>query len=193
MSFRYSLFYLWNASCFHVLCCSDYSHLFPLDPVTTAVWLVSFHPIILSIFHLTVAYAPSIHNNLDSLWLKLFLTLKTWWESANGWSRDTQRNTCTNSYVIAENSRPMTYLMLKVICRWKYKDWSIQKLCLFYPQNNSHCLNNFPKHVAIFLILQTFNLLSRLNHKRWPRTYCEWNALIHASFSKMQSVLVHLW
>jgi hypothetical protein len=30
-----------------------------------------------------------------------------------------------------------------------------------------HCLNNYPKHVIIFLILQTFNRLPRLNRKRW--------------------------
>jgi hypothetical protein len=28
---------------------------------------------------------------------------------------DTERNTCATSYVTADNSRPMTYLMLKVI------------------------------------------------------------------------------
>jgi hypothetical protein len=36
-------------------------------PVTAAVWLVSFGLIILSILHQTIAYASSVHNNLDSL------------------------------------------------------------------------------------------------------------------------------
>jgi hypothetical protein len=43
----------------------DYPHLFHLDPVTTAVWLVSFGLTILSILHRTMAYASSIHDNLD--------------------------------------------------------------------------------------------------------------------------------
>jgi hypothetical protein len=46
------------------------THLFRLDPVTAAIWLVSFDLIILSILRRTTAYSSSIHNNLDSLWLK---------------------------------------------------------------------------------------------------------------------------
>jgi hypothetical protein len=30
---------------------------------------------------------------------------------------DTERNTCATSYVTADNSRPMAYLILKVICK----------------------------------------------------------------------------
>jgi hypothetical protein len=52
---------------FHIFYCSDYPHLLCLDPVITAIWLVSFGLIILSIFHQIMAYAPSIHNNLYSL------------------------------------------------------------------------------------------------------------------------------
>jgi hypothetical protein len=47
-----------------------------LDPVTTAVWLVSFDLIISSINRRTMAYASSIHNNLDSLWMKILRSLK---------------------------------------------------------------------------------------------------------------------
>jgi hypothetical protein len=49
---------------------SDYPHLFHLDSVTTATWLVSFDLIILSILHRTMAYASAIHNIIDPLWLK---------------------------------------------------------------------------------------------------------------------------
>jgi hypothetical protein len=42
-------------------------YVFLLDPVTIEIWLVFFDLIILSILHRTMAYAPSIHNNLDSL------------------------------------------------------------------------------------------------------------------------------
>jgi hypothetical protein len=82
-------------------------------------------------------------------------------------------------------------IILKVICKWKNKYWSIKR-CLFYPQNKMvHCLNSYPKHVTIFLILQTFNRLPRLKLKRWFKTYREWNTFINASFSKMQSLLVN--
>jgi hypothetical protein len=108
---------------------------------------------------------------------------------------DIEHNTCATSYVTADNTRPMAYLILKVICKWKNKDWSIKKLSLFYPQNKiAHCLNNYPKHVTIFLILQPFARLPQLNCKRWIRTHCKWNVLINVSFWKMQSILVHrLW
>jgi hypothetical protein len=98
---------------------------------------------------------------------------------------------CATSYVTADNSRPMAYLVLKGICKWKNKDWYIQKWSLFYSQITVQCLNNYPKHEIIFLILQTFNRLPWRNRKRWIRTYCEWHTLKNASFSKMQSVLVH--
>jgi hypothetical protein len=39
-----------------------------LDPVTIAVQSVSFGIIILSVLCQTVAYATSIHRNLDSVW-----------------------------------------------------------------------------------------------------------------------------
>jgi hypothetical protein len=35
---------------------------------------------------------------------------------------DTECNTCPTSYVTADNSRPMEYLTLKVICKSKNKD-----------------------------------------------------------------------
>jgi hypothetical protein len=44
---------------------------------------------------------------------------------------DTERNICATSYVTADNSRSMAYLILKFIYKWKNKDWSIQKLRLF--------------------------------------------------------------
>jgi hypothetical protein len=43
-------------------------------------------------------------------------------------SSDTGRNTCATSYVTADNSSPMAYRILKVICKWKNKDWSIKKI-----------------------------------------------------------------
>jgi hypothetical protein len=44
---------------------------------------------------------------------------------------DTERNTYATSYVTADNSRSMAYLILKVICKWKNKDRSTVKSCLF--------------------------------------------------------------
>jgi hypothetical protein len=64
-----------DACWFHVLYCSDYPPLFRLDPVTTAIWLVSFGLIILSILHWTMVYFSSVHNNLDSLWQKFLYSL----------------------------------------------------------------------------------------------------------------------
>jgi hypothetical protein len=54
--------------------CIHYPHLFHLDPVTTAIWLVSFGLIILSILRRTMAYASSVHNNLESLLSLLIIT-----------------------------------------------------------------------------------------------------------------------
>jgi hypothetical protein len=45
------------------------------NPVTTAIWLVFFGLIILSILHRTMDYASSVHSNLGSLWLKLLYSL----------------------------------------------------------------------------------------------------------------------
>jgi hypothetical protein len=60
-------------------------------------------------------------------------------------------NNCATFYVTADNSRPMAYLILKIICKLKNKNWSIQKWCSFYSQNNytlfkqlSKTCNNFP-------------------------------------------------
>jgi hypothetical protein len=50
--------------------CSDYLHLFDSDPLTVAIWLVSFDLIILNGVHQTMAYDASLRNNLHSLWLK---------------------------------------------------------------------------------------------------------------------------
>jgi hypothetical protein len=36
---------------------------------------------------------------------------------ANGLGRDTQHNTCATSYVTVDNSRPMAYLKIKIICK----------------------------------------------------------------------------
>jgi hypothetical protein len=55
----------------HVLNCSEYHHLLCWDLVTTATRLVSVELIMFSILRQTMTYAPSIHNTLDSLWLKL--------------------------------------------------------------------------------------------------------------------------
>jgi hypothetical protein len=52
---------------FWIISSDNCTHLFCLDPVTTAVWLFSFDLIILSILRRTVTYASSIHNNLDCL------------------------------------------------------------------------------------------------------------------------------
>jgi hypothetical protein len=76
-------------------------------------------------------------------------------------------NTCATSYVAADNSRLVAYLILKVVCKWKNKDWSVQKWCLFYSKNKTTLFKEVPKHVIIFLTLQTFNRLQRLNRNRW--------------------------
>jgi hypothetical protein len=69
---------------------------------------------------------------LISITLLNLLTLKTLLcGGANGWRCDTERNTCAASYVTADNSRPMAYLILKVICKWNNKDWYTQKWYLF--------------------------------------------------------------
>jgi hypothetical protein len=52
------------------LYCSDYPHLFCSDFLTNTRWLVCFDPLFLNIFLWTMAYAYSIRNNLESLWLK---------------------------------------------------------------------------------------------------------------------------
>jgi hypothetical protein len=65
-------FYSWNACRLHVSYCSDYLHSFPLDPVTTGIWLVSFDLIIISILRPSMAhaYGSSIRNKIESHWLK---------------------------------------------------------------------------------------------------------------------------
>jgi hypothetical protein len=55
--------------------CSEYARLFRLDPITTAIWFVSFELIIFSSLRWTVAYASSIHNNVNSLWQKFWCSL----------------------------------------------------------------------------------------------------------------------
>jgi uncharacterized membrane protein len=67
-SFRYNLFLFLKC----LLHCSYYPHLFHLDPVTTAILVVSFDLIILSILHQTMAYASSNHNSLDPIMVKFF-------------------------------------------------------------------------------------------------------------------------
>jgi hypothetical protein len=49
--------------------------LFRLDPVTIAIWLASANLINLCIFRRTMSYVTSVHNNLDSLWLKFLYFL----------------------------------------------------------------------------------------------------------------------
>jgi hypothetical protein len=44
---------------------------------------------------------------------------------------DTERNTCATSYLTADNSRPMAYIILKVICKWKDKNLCIKMFILF--------------------------------------------------------------
>jgi hypothetical protein len=56
---------------------------------------------------------------------------------------DEMCNTCATSYVTADNSRPMAYPILQVICKWKNKDWSIQNDVYFIPKIIVHCLNNY--------------------------------------------------
>jgi hypothetical protein len=46
---------------------------FLLGLVTNAIWLLSFDLIILIALHRTMAYASSVHNNTDSVWLKFFI------------------------------------------------------------------------------------------------------------------------
>jgi hypothetical protein len=83
---------------------------------------------------------------------------------------DIERNTCATSHVITDNSRPVAYLILKVNVNERIKTDLSKNDVNFIPKNKIvHCLNNYPKHVIIFLILQTFNSLPRLNHKRWVR------------------------
>jgi hypothetical protein len=52
--------------CCHILYCSCYPRAFHSYTLTTAIWIVSFDLVILSILHLTTAYDSSIRNNLDS-------------------------------------------------------------------------------------------------------------------------------
>jgi hypothetical protein len=70
LSLRCSLFSFLKCLLASRLILLDYPHLFHLDPVTTAISLVSFDLIILSIHRQTMAHASSsVHNNLDSpLW-----------------------------------------------------------------------------------------------------------------------------
>jgi hypothetical protein len=74
-------------------------------------------------------------------------------EGANRWSRDTERNTCAVSYVTADKSRPVLYLILKVI--YKYINERIKtglsKNVYFIPeikfyiiQTITQTCNNFP-------------------------------------------------
>jgi hypothetical protein len=55
----------------HVLHCSDYAYLYRLDPLSTAIWLICFDLIILSIRLRTIAYDSSINNNIDSLFAEV--------------------------------------------------------------------------------------------------------------------------
>jgi hypothetical protein len=50
----------------NILRFSDYPHLTHLDHVTIAILPAFFDLTILSILHQTMAYASSVHNNLDS-------------------------------------------------------------------------------------------------------------------------------
>jgi hypothetical protein len=73
-------FGLWNGCQLHVLPCSDYPHLYGLEPVTTAVCTVSFDLIILSIARLPMAYAASVPNKLHSPRLKFRYSLPSGFE-----------------------------------------------------------------------------------------------------------------
>jgi hypothetical protein len=55
-----SPFSAWNICWLQVLRCSDYPHIFGVDPVTAAVWLVFFLLIVLIIFCRTMAYAARL-------------------------------------------------------------------------------------------------------------------------------------
>jgi hypothetical protein len=74
---------------------------------------------------------------------------------------DTEQNTCATSYVTADNSRPVALYVNERI------KTDLSKIGdYFIPKNKTvHSLNNYLKLVTIFLILQTFNLLQRLNCK----------------------------
>jgi hypothetical protein len=71
---RYSFFLLLKCQLVYILYCLDYPHLFRLDAVTFASWLVSFD-LIISTLRRTMAYASSFRNNVDSLWLKFWYYL----------------------------------------------------------------------------------------------------------------------
>jgi hypothetical protein len=62
-----SILYMFNYLLHHVLHCSDYPLVFGLEPVTIAIWLVSFDLSVLGILLRTVAFGASVRNNLDSL------------------------------------------------------------------------------------------------------------------------------
>jgi Fe-S-cluster containining protein len=100
-------------------------------------------------------------------------------------------NTCATSYITADNSRPTAYFILKVICKWKNKDCSIQKRCVFYSQNNCTMFKQLPKTCNNFPNFTDFQPPATAKPEEMDRTYCEWNTSINARFSKMQSVLVH--
>jgi hypothetical protein len=80
---------------------------------------------------------------------------------------DIERNTCASSYVAAYNSRHMASLIETLYVNERIET-DLSKKYLIYSKNKIvHCLSNYPKHVIIFLILQTFNHLPQLNRKRW--------------------------
>jgi hypothetical protein len=47
---------------------------------------------------------------------------------------DTERNNCATSYVTSDNSKPMAYLILKVMCKWKNTNWSLKNYVYFIPK-----------------------------------------------------------
>jgi hypothetical protein len=56
-----------------VFYCSDYPNLFHLDPVSTAIWPVSFDLIMFIIIYRSMTYDSSIRKNLKCLWFKCFI------------------------------------------------------------------------------------------------------------------------
>jgi hypothetical protein len=77
LSFRYSLFLFLNCLRVSRLLLFRLSQFLSLGSCNYAVWLVSFGLNILSIAHRTVAYASSIHYNLDYLSISKAVLIST--------------------------------------------------------------------------------------------------------------------
>jgi hypothetical protein len=61
-------------------------------------------------------------------------TLKTLWAGANEAVSDTERNTCVTSYVTADNSQPMAYLIKKLYVNERIKTDLSKIMPILFPK-----------------------------------------------------------